>query len=146
MSRSALILPAVLGLAILTTGFVSRPPGAVGQAMVPPICDAGGPYSGYLGHPIEFDGTGSTDPDGAIVSYEWDFGDGSSGTGPTPSHNYTVCCDFTVTLTVTDDTQLSSTCVNPRIAFKGVRSSWLSPARNAARSRSMNEACWRSAR
>ena len=36
-----------------------------------------------------FDGSGSTDPDGTIASYAWDFGDGeSAGTGATPSHTY----------------------------------------------------------
>ena len=32
-----------------------------------------------------FDATGSTDPDGTIAGYAWDFGDGATGTGATPS-------------------------------------------------------------
>ncbi|MDH3457707.1 MAG: PKD domain-containing protein, partial [Gemmatimonadota bacterium] len=58
-------------------------------ALAPPIANAGGPYTGTTGSPVAFNGTGSTDPDGTIVSYAWTFGDGSSGTGATPTHTYT---------------------------------------------------------
>jgi PKD repeat protein len=50
-----------------------------------------------------FDASGSTDPDGAVVSYAWDFGDGTSGVGPTPGHTYAQAGTYSVTLTVTDD-------------------------------------------
>ena len=60
-------------------------------------------YSGTVGSPVSFDGSGSTDSDGSIVSYEWIFGDGSSGTGVSPSHTYATDDTFTVTLTVNDD-------------------------------------------
>ena len=70
---------------------------------VPPAADPGGPYTGTAGVAVSFDGTGSTDPDGTIDSYEWDFGDGASGTGATPSHTYTAAGSYTVTLTVTDN-------------------------------------------
>ncbi len=50
-----------------------------------------------------FDASGSTDPDGAIVSYAWDFGDGKTGTGSTPGHSYAQAGTYTVKLTVTDD-------------------------------------------
>jgi trimeric autotransporter adhesin len=93
---------AVLGAALLFT----RASGSGGQ---PPVCDAGGPYSGFLGLPLEFDGTGSSDPDGTIVDYVWDFGDGTTGTGPTPSHTYSQFVSYAA-LTVTDDTQMASTC------------------------------------
>ena len=49
------------------------------------------------------DGRGSADPDGTIVSYEWAFGDGNIGIGPTPSHTYLAAGTYDVTLTVTDN-------------------------------------------
>ncbi len=53
---------------------------------------------------VAFDGTTSSDPDGTVQSYSWDFGDGSpAATGATPSHDYAGTGTFTVTLTVTDD-------------------------------------------
>jgi PKD repeat protein len=51
----------------------------------------------------EFDAAGSYDTDGSIESYEWDFGDGSTGSGIAPSHTFMAEGNYTVTLTVTDD-------------------------------------------
>ena len=45
----------------------------------------------------------STDPDGFIVSWEWNFGDGSGSTEQNPSHTYDTANTYIVTLTVTDD-------------------------------------------
>ena len=50
-----------------------------------------------------FNGTGSSDPDGSISSYAWDFGDGTTGTGATPTRAYTAAGTYPVTLTVTDN-------------------------------------------
>jgi len=77
---------------------------------IPPTCNAGGPYAGPANVPIQFNGTGSSDPDGTIVSYEWDFGDGATGSGPTPTHSYTQFGLYTVTLCVTDDDQARVCC------------------------------------
>ncbi len=51
---------------------------------------------------VSFSGSASTDPDNAITTYGWDFGDGNTGTGETPSHTFASSGSYTVTLTVTD--------------------------------------------
>ncbi|MCJ8271563.1 MAG: collagenase [Psychrosphaera sp.] len=68
-----------------------------------PTADAGGPYSGQAGATIAFDGDRSDDNDGIIETYEWDFGDGTTGTGVNTSHSYADAGSYTVTLKVTDD-------------------------------------------
>ena len=75
-----------------------------GEGNQPPLADANGPYNGTAGVPVTFDGSGSTDPDGSIVAYDWDFGDGNTGTGVAPTHTYAAVGTYNVTLTVTDDT------------------------------------------
>lgn len=52
---------------------------------------------------VIFDGSGSHDADGSIVSYVWSFGDGSTTSGISPSHTFTEPATYTVTLNVTDD-------------------------------------------
>ncbi|MCP5013109.1 MAG: PKD domain-containing protein, partial [Aestuariibacter sp.] len=64
------------------------------------------PASGHLPLVVNFDGSGSYDPDdpnGTVTTYSWDFGDGGSSTDTNPSHTYTVVGSYTATLTVTDD-------------------------------------------
>ena len=54
--------------------------------------------------PLEttFDASASSSPNGAIVSYEWDFGDGEVGTGAVVTHTYEEKGIYTITLLVTD--------------------------------------------
>ncbi|MEA5117249.1 MAG: PKD domain-containing protein, partial [Propionicimonas sp.] len=54
-------------------------------------------------HTVSFDAAGSTDADGTIAGYAWDFGDGTSATGAVVTHEYATTDSFAVTLTVTDD-------------------------------------------
>jgi len=79
-------------------------PGFQAMAMLP---DQGptARFSAKPGTPAHFDATTSTDPDGSVARYDWDFGDGTvlPNGGPTPTHTYTRPGTFTVTLTVTDD-------------------------------------------
>jgi hypothetical protein len=79
---------------------------AVTELALAPTANAGGPYTGLVGTPVDFDGSGSAASAPAdIASYTWDFGDGSApvtlGT-PTVSHTYTAPLTGTVRLTVTD--------------------------------------------
>ena len=69
----------------------------------PPVADPNGPYNGTAGVELTLDGSGSSDVDGTIVTYEWDFGDGNNGTGVAPTHTYAADGSYTVSLTVTDD-------------------------------------------
>jgi PKD repeat protein len=50
----------------------------------------------------DFDGSGSSDPEGGALSYAWDFDDGQTSTAPTGTHTYSAAGTYTVTLTVTD--------------------------------------------
>jgi PKD repeat protein len=68
----------------------------------PPLADVGGPYSEDEGAPIALDGSGSSDPEGHDLTYNWTFGDGGTGTGETPSHSYDDDGLYTVCLTVAD--------------------------------------------
>lgn len=52
---------------------------------------------------VEFDASSSYDPDGNIVSYEWDFGDNTTGSGVTTAHTYSEFGIYNVTLTVIDN-------------------------------------------
>ena len=82
-----------------------------GWKRVPPVANASGPYIGDEGSLITFDASGSYDPDGSIVLYEWDF-DGNeiydySSTSPTATFTWGDDYMGTVTLRVTDDDGLS---------------------------------------
>jgi large repetitive protein len=68
----------------------------------PPVA-AAGPDQRVSSSEVRFDGTGSHDPDGEIARYEWDFGDGTGGVGPTPTHVYKSPGDYLAQLTVSDD-------------------------------------------
>src|SRR5438309_785977 len=67
-----------------------------------PVANAGPPASGAEGSTVSFDGSHSSDPDGDALTYAWDFGDGSTGTGPTPPHRYADNGVYAVRLTVSD--------------------------------------------
>jgi len=53
--------------------------------------------------PVALDGKASSDPDGDALTYHWDLGDGSTATGPTPSHTYSLAGAYVIALTVTDN-------------------------------------------
>jgi PKD repeat protein len=61
------------------------------------------PSNPEVGENVYFNASESTDPDGTITSYQWDFGDGSLGSGITITHSFSDSGTYTVILTVTDD-------------------------------------------
>ena len=58
---------------------------------------------------VNFNANGSSDPDGSITSYAWDFGDGQTGSGVATNHTYQSAGTFPVKLTVTDNSNSTST-------------------------------------
>jgi hypothetical protein len=66
------------------------------------------PSEGYVGQEILFDGSQSSDPNGDLLDFYWDFGDGSKSTSEEASHIYQNSGEYLVTLTV-DDGMASST-------------------------------------
>ena len=67
------------------------------------------PTNPYVNVEVEFNaGDYSSDPDGYIASYEWEFGDGSTGNGNLAWHTYTTPGKYTVKLTVTDNNGTSN--------------------------------------
>ncbi len=80
------------------------PPGSLA-----PTANSGGPYGATVGTPIQFDASASSDPDGIIISWDWDFGDGNSASGELVSHAYASEGEYIVSVTVTDSDALSDT-------------------------------------
>ena len=75
----------------------------------PPVADTGGLYYGELGEEIVFDGSQSVDAEGPILSYYWEFSDGTNATGVQPTHIFEEEGIYCVTLTVTDDNNQNAT-------------------------------------
>jgi PKD repeat protein len=70
----------------------------------PPVADfTFSPIKPFVNENVTFNASTSYDPDGGIVSYEWDFGDGNNGTGVIITHSYASAGVYNVNLTVTDD-------------------------------------------
>jgi len=67
------------------------------------------PTSPAIGGWVQFDASASIDPDGAIVSYNWSFGDGSTESGSAVWHRFTSAGTYAVTLTVIDNDGASDT-------------------------------------
>ena len=97
------------------------------RVAAPPVAAFTAPASANPGTSVSFDASASTQTDGAtIVSYHWDFGDGAtaSGASPTQTHSYATGGTYTVKLTTTDSDGLTGTIshqvavhTSPRAAF-----------------------------
>jgi PKD repeat protein len=88
-------------LLVLPAGAPNTPPVAVASAT---------PTSGAAPLTVNFNSTGSNDPDGSIVSYSWNFGDGTAISSlASPGHVYQNAGSYTALLTVTDNRGASGT-------------------------------------
>lgn len=87
-------LSSAASVVITVTAPANRAPTAVAS---------GTPTSGVAPLPVTFLSAGSSDSDGSIVSYRWDFGDGTSSTSASPAKTYNTAGNYTARLTVTDD-------------------------------------------
>ncbi|TDR41099.1 vibriolysin [Tahibacter aquaticus] len=88
--------------AVGVTGTAPANPNACGGSggNQPPVASFTAAPSGLT---VALNGSGSSDPDGSVASYSWNFGDNTSGSGATTSKTYTTAGTYTVTLTVTDN-------------------------------------------
>jgi outer membrane protein assembly factor BamB len=77
---------------------------AVGKG--PLEAEADGPYYSLINQPVQF--TGSTSGGYRPYTWHWNFGDGQTSTLQNPTHSYTNPGNYTVTLTVTDDSDNTS--------------------------------------
>jgi PKD repeat protein len=88
------------------TASVQVEPALINQ---PPTAVISGPTSGLVDETLNFDGSGSSDSDGSIISYAWNFGDGNTDNGDKVTHSYRTAGKYDVILTVTDDDDLGDT-------------------------------------
>lgn len=87
-------------LVIPKSGVVNQPPTAAATAT---------PSSGAAPLAVTFNGAGSSDSDGAIASYAWNFGDGTTGSGVSTSKTYAAAGTYNAVLTVTDNLGATAT-------------------------------------
>ncbi len=73
-----------------------------------PVAAIKAPLTAPVAVTVTFDGSGSTDVDGTITQYDWDFGDGTVATGAIATHSFAAAGTYTTTLKVTDDTNLTN--------------------------------------
>jgi PKD repeat protein len=104
-----------LGLAVVVCGLVvlAGCGGSTNSSSTPtiqaPVASAGGPYTGTAGTAVSFSGAASSDPQSETLTYAWNFGDGSTGTGVSSTHTYAADGTYTVSLTVTNTSNLTAT-------------------------------------
>jgi len=84
----------------------------------PPSADAGGEKTACAGKPAIFSGNRSQDPEGGLLKYLWDFGDGGKAEAPNPTKTFSKGGSYQTTLTVTDDSGLTCSTGIDRIAVR----------------------------
>lgn len=103
------------------TSYPTAIPGILPPTNQPPHADAGPSQSANVGEIVAFNGSSSSDPDGNILTYLWDFGDGQTGSGANAMHTYNTAGNYAVSLTVSDgqysDTAYVQIVVNEKTGF-----------------------------
>ncbi len=105
-TRTSFAILLVAGLGLFLAGCDSNGGGNTTENQ-PPSADIS--LDSRSGLTAAFSAVGSTDPDGDIASYEWEFGDGGTATGETVVREYDAGGTYTATVTVTDETGASDT-------------------------------------
>lgn len=121
--RTRMIVATVAAAAALTIAACSPPDGGTPTNVAPTGSLVASAARPPVGTAVEFDATGSSDVDGTIVSYRWDFGDGSevrTTTGAVTSHTYDRQGTYLVRLIVTDDDGATSLAVLSVSVVSGV--------------------------
>jgi PKD repeat protein/ribosomal protein L40E len=107
----------------------------------PPVASfTSSPASPKVDETVTFNASGSTDADGTIDTYSWDFDDGDTATGKTTTHSYSSAGTYTVTLTVTDNDELTGTATKDVVVTEGGGDGedTESPVANAGNSQTVN--------
>ena len=101
MKRKYFLLGLVLVLVMFLVGCGGGIPTVPNQS--PTANFTANPTSGIAPLEVAFDASNSSDSDGSITSYQWDFKDGNTGTGETANHTFSSIGSYNVNLTVTDN-------------------------------------------
>jgi PKD repeat protein len=97
------IIIVIVVIAAVAAWYMTLPEPAPPENRAPKASASVSDTLGLVGTALTFSGAGSSDPDGEIASYSWDFGDGSTGTGESVDHTYDNPGSYIVVLTVEDD-------------------------------------------
>jgi len=105
MKRKLFLLGLVLVLAMFLVSCSDNggPTPPVSPNQSPTANFTANPTSGVAPLEVSFNASNSSDSDGSIISYAWDFKDGTTGNGETVNHTFSSIGSYNVELTVTDD-------------------------------------------
>ncbi len=97
----------LFALAALSAGLAACGGGCGGEGsrsnQAPEAVFTADPTTGPAPLTVRFDASASSDPDGTVASYAWEFGDGATAEGPVAVHTYVLSGTYSAVLTVTDD-------------------------------------------
>lgn len=108
ISSNVNIEPYLDSVGKIYTEQVPTPPPTPTIPNVSPKADAGSNQKILVGKTVYLDGSKSSDPDGTIQTWSWSFGDGATASGKQVQHKYTTVGQYTVKLTVTDNSGASA--------------------------------------